>query len=124
MPRRTANGKCVLVVDDNADAAAMLGALLEAEGHEVHTATTLAEGFEAVERLRPQIALVDIGLPDGSGLDMARELEESELRPPDLIAVSGYGQAADIKSSLDAGFNAHAVKPVGLDQLRRLLSPK
>ena len=116
------SARSVLIVDDNGDAAAMLAALLEGEGYRVHTAETLNDGWSALERLRPDAALVDIGLPDGSGHDLAQRLVSSDLRPKALIAISGYGQAADVRSSLDAGFDTHAVKPVSLEQLRALLA--
>jgi len=85
-------------------------------------ASTFAEGWEALTSLEPDVALVDIGLPDGSGLDLARRLhEKGHHRPKLLAAVSGYGQPSDIRTSEEAGFDRHIVKPLRMDVLLSLL---
>ncbi len=115
--------RSVLVIDDNRDATEMLAQLLQGRNFEVHVAGTFEEGWEALLSLTPDVALVDIGLPDGSGLDLARRLDGTDDRPSLLVAVSGYGQDEDIASSKEAGFDRHMVKPLQVDDLLSLLEP-
>ncbi|MCM5682948.1 ATP-binding protein [Schlegelella sp. S2-27] len=116
-------GRRIVIVDDNADAAEMLGMLLRANGHSVLIAHDPMEALSVAETYEPQIALLDIGLPLMDGYELASQLR---VRIPAcrLIAVSGYGQDADRKRSEAAGFNGHLVKPVDagllLDALSRL----
>jgi signal transduction histidine kinase len=111
----------VLVVDDNPDIRATLHDLLEMQGHEVHTAEDGPEAIERVIALRPEVALVDIGLPGMDGCQVARTLRATPDLRVRLVAMTGYGQAEDRRRALDAGFDAHVVKPVELDELSRLL---
>ncbi len=114
--------RSVLVIDDNHDATEMLSELLVAQDFEVHVAHSFTDGWEALVSVEPDVALVDIGLPDGSGLDLARRLrEKGHARPKLLVAVSGYGQPSDIQTSEEAGFDQHIVKPLQLDELLSLL---
>jgi PAS domain S-box-containing protein len=117
VPRR------VLVVDDNVDAARTLAEALGSWGHEVHV---VHEGPAAVEealRLRPDVVLLDIGLPRMDGYAVAGRLRaEPSLAGTSLIALSGYGQAADREKSCQAGFRDHLVKPVDLVALASLLA--
>lgn len=115
--------KRLLVVDDNVDAAQMLGMLLEAAGHEVlieHDAKT------ALLRARteaPDFYLLDIGLPDVDGNELARRLRaQSEKTKAVLIAVTGYGQELDRKNTAQAGFDYHFVKPVDMRRLLEILA--
>jgi DNA-binding response OmpR family regulator len=115
--------KRLLVVDDNVDAAQMLGMLLEAAGHEVlieHDAKT------ALLRARteaPDFYLLDIGLPDVDGNELARRLRaQSETTKAVLIAVTGYGQELDRKNTAQAGFDYHFVKPVDMRRLLEILA--
>ena len=120
-PRVAGELRSILIVDDNEDALEMLSRVLTADGYQVQVANSLAAGREALDRWVPDVALVDIGLPDGSGLDLARAFAEGDGRPALMLALSGYGQPDDLEASRAAGFDDHLVKPVNLDQLRSLL---
>ena len=112
----------VLVVDDNVDAAETLGLLLAAHGHEV---VVEHEPLRALERARsspPDVCLLDIGLPDIDGRELARRLRaQPETAHAALVAVTGYGQQQDREQAFAAGFQHHLVKPVDFDALVRLL---
>jgi CheY-like chemotaxis protein len=113
----------VLVVDDNTDAAEMLSEWLMGFGHDVATAPDGPTALELVPRFSPDVVLLDIGLPVMDGFDVARRMLGLHLaRHPFLVAVTGYGQAADRARSAREGFRAHLVKPVDLDVLASLLS--
>jgi signal transduction histidine kinase len=112
-----------MVVDDNQDAADTLAMLLEAGGYQVGVHYTAREALAAVGASRPHICLLDIGLPDMNGNELARELRQlPETASAVLIAVTGYGQQEDRDNSRAAGFDHHLVKPVDVDQLMRMLS--
>jgi PAS domain S-box-containing protein len=100
----------VLVVDDHDDTVEMLKIVLESEGHEVRTASDVATALETAAQVEFDLLLSDLGLPDGSGLDLMRELRARGSTLPG-IALSGYGQASDVAQSLSAGFSEHVVKP-------------
>jgi len=117
----------ILIVEDNADARDMLLALLSLEHHEVFTASDGPAGVDAAVRLRPEVALVDIGLPGLNGYEVARRIRATEAgRAMKLIALTGYGQREDTRQAREAGFDLHLVKPVEPrrldDALRTLLS--
>jgi signal transduction histidine kinase/CheY-like chemotaxis protein len=121
-PRPTNEHRRVLVVDDNQDAASLLGEALDALGwlvcivHDGPTAIAAARSF------KPQLVLLDIGLPVMDGYELARNLRLLDLDPAmRVIAVTGYGQASDRERSRNAGFDEHVVKPVNLDTLRKVL---
>lgn len=112
----------VVVVEDQADARRMLQLLLEADGIEVHLAENGLEGVRLIEEVRPDLALVDLGLPVMSGFDLARQVREKpELAGIRLVALSGYGQDSDIQASHAAGFDEHLTKPPDPDRLDELL---
>lgn len=111
----------ILVVDDNEDGADMLAALLEQLGHTVQVAYDPATALQNLDGFAPQVALLDIGLPVMDGYELARELRARLAAPCRFIALTGYGQAADLERSMRAGFEAHLVKPVPLDRLVALL---
>jgi PAS domain S-box-containing protein len=111
----------VLVVDDNVDAAETMAMLLEALGYKSSVAHGGLAAIEAVRAQDPDVVLLDIGLPDLSGHEVARRLHSEMINPPPLIAVTGYGQASDREASLEAGFRAHLTKPVDVDKLSALL---
>jgi PAS domain S-box-containing protein len=113
----------VLVVEDNEDAREMLRNLLHILGHEVHEACDGASGIEEARRVRPDAALIDIGLPGIDGYEVARRIR-AEVPGARLVAVTGYGQPEDRERALAAGFDVHLVKPVDLDQLQRLLTAR
>jgi PAS domain S-box-containing protein len=111
----------VLVVDDNTDAAETMALLLEALGYKSSVAHGGLAAIEAVKAQDPDVVLLDIGLPDLNGHEVARRLRAEMINPPPLIAVTGYGQASDRETSLEAGFRAHLTKPVDVDRLSALL---
>lgn len=112
----------ILVVDDNEDAASLLGVMLESWGHEVRIAHDGPAAVEAADAWWPEIALLDIGLPVMDGYELASHLT-ARLSPhlPKLVAVSGYGEESDRARSRDAGFCRHLVKPVDALRLRDVL---
>jgi PAS domain S-box-containing protein len=113
----------ILVVDDNSDSAESMALLLRASGHEVHTAHDGASALEQAHAHKPEIVLLDIGLPGMSGYTVAKRLRDiPELGAATLIAMTGYGQEEDRKRSRDAGFDHHLVKPVDLAVLSALLT--
>jgi len=111
----------VLVVDDNVDAAETMALLLEALGYKSSVAHGGLPAIEAVKAQDPDVVLLDIGLPDLNGHEVARRLRAEMINPPPLIAITGYGQASDRDTSLEAGFRAHLPKPVDVDKLTALL---
>jgi signal transduction histidine kinase len=117
------DGRSIVVIEDNADTRDVLRVMLELEGALVVTASSGVEGVHAVRDVRPDVVLCDIGLPDIDGLEVARRVREDRAVRPDvrLIALTGYGQAEDVRQALDAGFQAHLTKPVNLDELLALL---
>jgi signal transduction histidine kinase/ActR/RegA family two-component response regulator len=103
----------VLIVEDNEDGRIMMEAMLTLEGHEVKTAATGERAVSSVVEWQPDIALVDIGLPDIDGYEVARRLRALALsNPPKLIAISGFGQQSDLHRAYEAGFDLHLTKPV------------
>jgi PAS domain S-box-containing protein len=116
------DGRRVLVIEDNLDAAEMLMSLIELEGHVVKVANDGAAGIRIARELRPDVVLCDLGLPDMSGYDVARELRRDEtLRSALLVALSGYAAPEDVAQAHAAGFDRHLAKPVALDRLRTVL---
>lgn len=112
----------ILVVDDHPDAAQALAMVIRLLGHECATATT---GGQALAQARAQdfdLAIIDIGLPDLSGYEVARELRRLPAgRAMYLAAVSGWGQPEDRTRALEAGFDHHVLKPVDVAIVRRIL---
>jgi signal transduction histidine kinase/CheY-like chemotaxis protein len=118
MPKRD-----VLIVEDNADAAETLRAVLELAGHRVRIARDGVAGLEAIRTEPPEIALVDIGLPRMDGYELVRRLRGAmDGERPLLIAVTGYGLPEDRERALAAGFDDHITKPVDIDVLASLLA--
>jgi CheY-like chemotaxis protein len=111
----------VLVVEDNSDALASLRAKLELDGHEVNTAADGLEGLCRLRILKPEISIVDIGLPHLTGLDVARHARASGYLGR-MIALSGFGTGRDMQDAKVAGFDACLVKPVDRGQLRSSLA--
>jgi CheY-like chemotaxis protein len=112
----------VLVVDDNADAVDMLGQALQLSGCEVAVAHTGQAACELARTFRPAVALLDIGLPDMTGYELARRLRAlPEGAALLLIATTGWGQPKDREHALEAGFDHHLTKPIDLDLLAGLL---
>lgn len=113
----------ILVVDDNADAAAMLAMLLETSGHAVWVEHGWRGALDCARAHAPQVCLLDIGLPEVDGNELAQMLRaQPETAPSLFIAVTGYGQANDRRQTLAAGFHHHLVKPIDTDELAALLA--
>jgi PAS domain S-box-containing protein len=118
LPRRR-----ILVVDDNLRNATSLEVLLRALGQDVHTAHDGLTAVEMARTLHPELVLLDIGLPVLDGFEVARRCRnEPGLEHMILVAMTGYGKAEDRRRSQSAGFNAHLVKPVNMEDLRHLLA--
>jgi CheY-like chemotaxis protein len=101
----------------------MMAEALEAMGHATRIAHDGPSALHAAAEFRPDAALLDLGLPLMDGYEVARRLQErSPGRRPVLVAITGYGQASDHERTRTAGFRAHVVKPVDLEQLTGLLS--
>jgi PAS domain S-box-containing protein len=112
-PLASITQRSIVVVDDNVDAADLIADLLARAGHTVHVAHDGPGALGLIERLRPDVALLDIGLPVMDGYEVAARLRAAlGQAAPRLIAVSGYGQDHDLARSLAAGFDDHLVKPV------------
>lgn len=114
------SGWLVLVVDDDADHLLMLEALLEATGYAVITATSCAEGRALLMSRRIDALVADYSLGDGTASDLLRDLGES--RPRVALVLSGFDANEDVARTLEAGFDAHLVKPTSIDLLRELLA--
>jgi len=113
----------VLVVDDNLDTADSIGMLLERSGHEVTVAYSAEKALEVAAEFQPEVVLLDIGLPEMDGYEVARRLRrDSRLKGLKLIALTGYGQDSDLQRAKEAGFDHHLVKPAGLDKIEELLA--
>jgi two-component system CheB/CheR fusion protein len=112
----------ILVVDDNRDSAESLALLLELGGHEVQTASDGVEALEVAERFRPDVALLDLGMPRLNGYEAARRIRQQPWgRSMVLIAQTGWGQEDDRRRTREAGFDAHLTKPVDTAALLELL---
>ena len=114
----------VLVVDDNEDAAEMCATLLELAGHDVRRAYNGRSALALAKAFRPRVVLLDIGLPDINGYDVARALRQAPWAAGILlIAVSGWGQEQDKQHALESGFDHHLTKPIDLQALEHVLQP-
>ena len=113
----------VLVVDDNVDTVLGFSMLLKASGHDVRTAHDGLSAVETAIAYRPNVVLLDIGLPGLNGYEVAKRLRQHpDLKNTVLIALTGYGQDTDRQASQQAGFDHHLVKPARFDQLKKILA--
>jgi PAS domain S-box-containing protein len=113
----------IMVVDDNVDAASMLAMLLEASGHQVMIEHASRRALERARQEAPQVCLIDIGLPEIDGNELAQRLRaQPETAQSLLIAVTGYGQERDRRQTLASGFDHHFVKPVDTKELAAILA--
>jgi len=120
--RQTLPPRRVLVVEDSADARQSLRMLLELAGHQVETSEDGPAALAKVDAFRPQVALIDLGLPGMDGYEVARQLRSRpQTKAIRLVAVTGYGQADDRRRALAAGFDQHVTKPVDASMLDDLL---
>ncbi len=121
--RRSGPARRILVADDNEDSAGALAMMLGLLGDHVDTARDGVEAVEAAERLRPQIVLMDMGMPRLNGYDATRRIREQPWgQAMTIVALTGWGQDADRAQSRSAGCDGHLVKPVSLADLERLLA--
>jgi two-component system, chemotaxis family, CheB/CheR fusion protein len=112
----------ILIIEDNADSRRMLEAMLKLDGFTVHSAADGQEGLEAIRKLRPDVAIVDIGLPGLDGYQVAKRVrEDSSFNNVVLIALTGYGRPDDRRAVQEAGFDEHLIKPLNPDDLSRVL---
>jgi CheY-like chemotaxis protein len=116
-PDAEATQQKVLIVDDNEDALVSAADVLRLLGHEVRTAANGTAALALVDEWKPDVGLLDIGLPGMDGYQLAERLRAKLGQAPRLIAVTGYGQASDRERSRRAGFDVHLVKPVDLNGL-------
>ncbi|MHB0960035.1 MAG: PAS domain S-box protein [Pirellulaceae bacterium] len=113
----------ILVVDDQAITAEMISMLLQTCGHEVQVAYNGPDALRLAADFQPQMILLDIGLPEINGYEVARHLrQDSRTNTAYLVAITGYGQEEDRQRSKEAGFDVHLVKPVEFDDLKKLLA--
>ena len=113
----------ILIVDDHPDTADAIGMLLGALGHETHGARTGREGLAAFDDFRPELVILDIGLPDLSGYELASEIRARPLgREAHLVAATGWGAPEDRGRALAAGFDEHFLKPLDLTKLRAMIA--
>lgn len=113
----------ILVIDDHPDTAETIAMALEAVGHDAQIACTGTEGLDLVDRYRPDLVILDIGLPDLSGYEVARAIR---LRPYGaaihLVAATGWGTAEDRVRAIAAGFDQHLLKPFDLRKLQAMIA--
>jgi PAS domain S-box-containing protein len=115
-------GRRILVVDDNHDGASSLARMLRLLGNDVRTANDGLQGVEAAAEFRPEVVLMDVGMPLLNGLDATRRIRAHDWgRDMTIIALTGWGQEGDKQRSRDAGCNGHLVKPVDIDDLEKIL---
>jgi CheY-like chemotaxis protein len=113
----------ILIADDNNDALESLATLLQLNGHEVYTATNGGTALQCVERQRPEVVLLDIGMPILDGYEVAKRIRQQPWgQRITLVALTGWGQDSDRRRSRDAGFDSHLVKPLDLETLTELLA--
>jgi CheY-like chemotaxis protein len=114
-------GLRVLVVDDNRDAADSMAAMIGILGNEVRASYSGFEVPALAESFRPELVLLDIGMPGMNGYEVCRELRKTQGDGVRIVALTGYGQESDRSQSEAAGFDEHLVKPITLDSLQRVL---
>jgi signal transduction histidine kinase len=115
--------RTILVVDDNVPAARAIGALLQHDGHRVDFAASGAETKEKLSTMEPNVVIMDIGLPDTNGYDVARALRREYGYKGLLIALTGHGLEEDKKRATESGFDIHLTKPISMKDLRETLLP-
>ncbi|MCA9639920.1 MAG: response regulator [Polyangiaceae bacterium] len=111
----------VLIVDDSADTLEMMALLIRRRGHHVRSAQTATAALEAAQTQAPDLVLLDFGLPDFSGLELARKLRASGVTRATLVAVTGQSRESDRAAALEAGCNDFVTKPLRRKELDRLL---
>ncbi len=122
LPSEVALPRRVLVVDDNTDAGELLGAFIERAGHRSRVVSCARDALAIADALRPDIALIDIGLPDMNGYDLVRSLRaRPALEACRYVAVTGHKSQSSIARGISAGFEAYLTKPVNPADLLSLI---
>ena len=112
----------ILLVDDNPAGAQTMSMLLSHQGFSVVTASNGNEALKLFRETSPSIVLLDIGLPDINGLEVAKSIREAQGdRTPLLVAVTGWGAESDRKKTHEAGFDIHLTKPVNYDEIEKIV---
>jgi CheY-like chemotaxis protein len=109
----------ILVVEDHGDTSRLMARLLQGHGHDVRVAGGVQTALSAAQQEQFDLLISDIGLPDGTGIELMRQLQA--IRPIKGIALSGYGSSDDVRESRAAGFAAHVTKPVDFSKLQTLI---
>ena len=123
LPAGAAPRARILLVDDNVDATSIMRIMLELDGHEVRVLNEGAGAVAAVRAFRPDLVLLDIGMPGMDGYEVARQLRaDGGEATPMLVAVTGFGRAGDAHRSREAGFDHHLAKPVDREALQALIA--
>ena len=122
--RRAAIALRIVIVDDNPDMREMLHSLLSLYGHTVEGAPDGPQGLALILASRPDLAIVDIGLPGIDGYEVARQVRKSIAHATRLIALTGHRQPEDQKRAFDAGFDHHLTKPISLESLESALAER
>jgi CheY-like chemotaxis protein len=112
----------IVIVEDNPDGRESLRLLLQLFGHDVEVTADGLQGVRTILRSRPTVALVDIGLPELDGYQVAQRVRRELGQAVFLVAITGYGRPEDRRQALDAGFDVHLTKPVDPQHLTELLS--
>src|ERR1700722_17559408 len=118
--RRNPQAISILLVEDHKDSAEVMSRLLRAKGYSVETCATVAEALKIASERDFNLILSDIGLPDGTGIDLIRQIREHSSIP--AIALTGFGMDQDINRYKEAGFDAHLTKPVNIQKLEMLIN--
>lgn len=118
---QAAKGRKILIVDDNEAAADALAKLLTHVGHTVYVANDGSEAIKENNVLRPEVILLDIGLPGMDGYEVAKKIRKQGGFSGVMVAITGYGQKEDKDKAYSAGFDCHLTKPVGLADLQQLI---
>jgi CheY-like chemotaxis protein len=114
------SGKRILLVDDNDDARDLLGGLLELQGFQIESAGDAPGALEIAGRFQPQVVILDLGLPEIDGWELARQLRQvAGLAEVRIVALTGYGSERDRERSREAGIDVHLLKPIEISQLVR-----
>jgi CheY-like chemotaxis protein len=111
----------ILVVDDHEDTCAGMRMILERRGYRVKTANDVESALKVAEEYPFELLISDLGLPDGTGFDLMKELRSRRGDSIRGVALSGFGMESDIERSMEAGFEVHLIKPVNLERLGEIL---
>ena len=123
LPATTPGGLHILVVEDHDDSREMMRHFLEGAGHRVSEASDGSTAVAEALRLRPDVAVIDVGLPGLDGFEVAKRIRAAQLASIRLIALSGHGLPQDRSRASEAGFDEHLVKPITPDRLMGALAP-